>query len=134
MTDRWSREPRRMRRRVPSPLWGGARGGGAPDLRCSAIPPPCPSPTRGEGTVRRACHLTSHGESVRHRDSQTQASAPWCQTRRLWGLTPLSRDRQISLAKLQHPSFWKATMLRNAKIAAAALIAALPVVASVPVH
>ncbi len=36
----------------PSPLWGGARGGGNHDLGCSGTPPPCPSPTRGEGTRR----------------------------------------------------------------------------------
>ena len=32
-------------RGFPSPLWGGVRGGGSPDLRCSGVPPPCPSPT-----------------------------------------------------------------------------------------
>ena len=35
----------------PSPLWGGVRGGGNPDVRVLQSPPPCPSPTRGEGTL-----------------------------------------------------------------------------------
>ena len=33
--------------RSPSPLWGGVRGGGNHNGRCSAIPPSLPSPTRG---------------------------------------------------------------------------------------
>ena len=50
------------RRRFPSPSWGGVRGGGNPGLDCLGSgriccihplqsPPPCPSPTRGEGTM-----------------------------------------------------------------------------------
>ncbi len=38
---------------VPSPLWGGVRGGGNPSPRCSGIPPPCPSPQGGGESGRR---------------------------------------------------------------------------------
>src|SRR5262245_4725501 len=40
----------RVARGFPSPLWGGVRGGGNPDIDVLESPPPCPSPTRGEGT------------------------------------------------------------------------------------
>src|SRR5262249_22290994 len=33
----------------PSPLWGGARGGGTPDFGCSAIPPTLSLPHKGGG-------------------------------------------------------------------------------------
>ena len=38
--------------RSPSPLWGGARGGGNPHSRCSAIPPTLSLPHEGEGRAR----------------------------------------------------------------------------------
>ena len=44
------------RRHVFDMTWGGARGGGNPDIRGLGIPPhPCPSPTKGEGTLREPC-------------------------------------------------------------------------------
>jgi hypothetical protein len=33
----------------PSPLWGGARGGGNPDSSCPAIPPSLSLPHKGGG-------------------------------------------------------------------------------------
>src|SRR5262245_25487704 len=42
------------RRHVFDMTWGGVRGGGNPDIRGLGFPPPCPSPTRGEGTLRPA--------------------------------------------------------------------------------
>ena len=52
--------------------WGGARGGGSPDIDVLKSPPPCPSPTRGEGTLRRTPHLNS--------DRQRRTSAVHCAT------------------------------------------------------
>src|SRR5215510_4576093 len=42
----------------PSPLWGGARGGGNP-LRILQFPPPCPSPTSGQATLRHSSRFIS---------------------------------------------------------------------------
>jgi hypothetical protein len=39
-------------RLFPSPLWGGARGGGKPDSNCSAIPPSLSLPHKGGGNTR----------------------------------------------------------------------------------
>src|SRR5262249_29335498 len=36
---------------LPPPLWGRAGVGVAADSCASRYPPPCPSPTRGEGTM-----------------------------------------------------------------------------------
>ena len=41
-------------RSVPSPWWGGVRGGGQPQSTCLRSPHPSPSPTRGEGTPATA--------------------------------------------------------------------------------
>jgi len=38
--------------RFPSPLWGGDRGGGSPEPKCSAIPPSLTLPHEGGGNVR----------------------------------------------------------------------------------
>src|SRR5262245_60056961 len=39
--------------------WGGVSGGGSPDIDVLQSPAPCPSPTRGEGTLRRSPLLIS---------------------------------------------------------------------------
>jgi uncharacterized protein (DUF934 family) len=41
--------PDGLRDLSPSPLWGGARGGGNPSLQCSAIPPSLSLPHKGGG-------------------------------------------------------------------------------------
>jgi hypothetical protein len=46
---------RQVPREFPSPLWGGARGGGTPDGRCSAIPPSLSLPHKGGGNARNRC-------------------------------------------------------------------------------
>jgi cbb3-type cytochrome oxidase subunit 3 len=48
----------------PSPLWGGARGGGTPDLRCSAIPPTLSLPHKGGGDAEASSSLTSQPDLV----------------------------------------------------------------------
>jgi hypothetical protein len=46
----------------PSPLWGGVRGGGNPDIRCFGIPPLPASPIRGE--KKRAAGRTAFVERL----------------------------------------------------------------------
>jgi len=41
-------------RKFPSPLWGGVRGGGKYDRKCSAIPPSLSLPHKGGGDTRGA--------------------------------------------------------------------------------
>jgi hypothetical protein len=41
--------PTKVARRFPSPWWGGARGGGNPYGKCSAIPPSLSLPHEGRG-------------------------------------------------------------------------------------
>ena len=43
--------PSPLRDLSPSPLWGGVRGGGNPDGKCSAIPPSLSLPHKGGGDV-----------------------------------------------------------------------------------
>ena len=80
----------------PSPLWGGARGGGNPDLRCSAIPPTLSLPHKGGGDaaarVVSSSRVGAAGDRLTPLRQRTlepfaaQALEPWCQTPE--GLTP----------------------------------------------
>ena len=44
------------------PCGEGLGVGGTPTFDVLQSPPPCPSPTRGEGTLRRQPHLNFRGE------------------------------------------------------------------------
>ncbi|HEX5999246.1 MAG TPA: PaaX family transcriptional regulator C-terminal domain-containing protein [Hyphomicrobiaceae bacterium] len=47
-----------------SPLWGGVRGGGTPDLKCSAMPPTLPLPHKGGGDAASSASFASDGQTI----------------------------------------------------------------------
>src|SRR5215468_5733112 len=61
----------------PSPLREEARGGRSPDLDVLQAPPPCPSPTRGEGTLRRPHRPDADDQSVCRHPEPTVSAPLW---------------------------------------------------------